>query len=409
MRLFYTWGIYCYRFAIGVASLFNVKAKSWITGRRKLFKLLAEQKEINGSIWFHAASLGEFEQGRPIIEKIKEYHPEKKILLTFFSPSGFEIRKNYEYADFVLYLPLDTIRNAQRFIKLSKPSMVFFVKYEFWFNFLHILKKNNVPTFLISGIFRKEQHFFKWYGKWFRKQLRVFDAFFVQNHESLSLLKNIGFENAILSGDTRYDRVYQISQNPKKFPLIEKFCDAQKVVVAGSTWSEDEDLLAQYIKENKGVRFIIAPHNTDEWHIQQIQNKIQLPSIRYSKLDEENVNKYNVLIIDSIGILAHLYQFAHIAYIGGGFGKGIHNVLEAATFNKPIVFGPKYHKFYEAKQLVEVQAAFSVNNYEQLRYSLNLLIEDKAFYNTSSQNALKIVEQNIGATQKIMEIIKSAL
>ena len=387
--------------SIRIAALFgNAKAKLWIEGRKNIFQKVKNKiSELNTPnsklIWFHCASLGEFEQGRPLIESIKALSlgrgvgGEAKIILTFFSPSGYEIRKNYEHANAVFYLPLDTKENAKKFIELIQPSMVFFIKYEFWYHYFMELHKRKIPVYVVSAIFRPDQLFFKWYGGLFRKLLKTVKHFFVQNENSKSLLNSLGINNVTVSGDTRFDRVFDTCQNVKSFPLIEKFKDNKKVLIAGSTWEQDEKLLVELatlspspLSQGRGVggevKLIIAPHEIHESHIQSIIQQLKnLTIVRYSQANEENVKGADVLVIDNIGMLSSLYQYGNIAYIGGGFSKGIHNILEAATFGMPVIFGPNYEKFQEAKELIRLGGAFSIDSYEALEKTINFLLGDE--------------------------------
>lgn len=405
MRTLYNISILVYQLIIKAASLFNSKAKLWLEGRKDIFKKLdakiSDASSGNPVVWFHCASLGEFEQGRPLIEKYKQLHPGTKILLTFFSPSGYEIRKNYPGADFIFYLSADTPSNARRFIEIVKPEAVYFVKYEFWFNYLHELKKKNVPVYLVSGIFRQEQHFFKFYGGWFRKQLGSFSHFYLQNEHSVALLNSIGYKNTTLTGDTRFDRVWEIAKNARAFPLVEKFKGNDAVLIAGSTWREDEKIISAVMPE--GFKLIIAPHETDEKHIEEICRQFSgFSTLRYSKADERNISSAQVLIIDNIGMLSSLYRYAEIAFIGGGFGKGIHNILEAATFGLPVIFGPNYEKFSEAKELIKLGGAFSIADKNEFE-KIILLLKDQQVLKTASHISRYYVESRTGATGKILE------
>ena len=370
MNTLYNISIWIFSIAIHIASLFHPKAKQWIKGRKGIFRKIEKTlKNEQNIVWFHCASLGEFEQGKPIIEGYKQKHPTHKILLTFFSPSGFEIRKNYKGADFIFYLPADTKRNAKRFIEITKPIKVIFVKYEFWFNYIAECKKQNIPFYSVSTIFRKEQSFFKY--SWFAKQLQHITHFFVQDKTSGDLLKSIRLTNYTISGDSRFDSVLTTTKNPKSFPLIEEFCKTKPTIICGSTWQKDEALLNQFIKENSQYNYIIAPHEIH--HISQLQK--QTGAQLFSTSNTENINSNNVLIIDSIGILSSVYQYANIAYIGGGFGTGIHNILEATAFGLPIIFGPNYSKFKEAKELIELEGAKSISNYIELAFAIDLLAD----------------------------------
>ena len=412
MLVLYNLIIYGYSFLIRIAGLFDKKASTWVKGRKRIFSNIADQIDpLDKLAWFHAASLGEFEQGRPIIESFREKFPQHKILLTFFSPSGFEIRKNYEGADYVFYLPIDTRTNAKRFIKLVNPAFVVFIKYEFWYNYLNILKQNNIPVFFVSSIFRKQQHFFQWYGSWFRKMLRTVSFFFVQNQESVTLVNSIGIAQVLKSGDTRFDRVFKIAQNTKSFPLIEKFSENENVLLAGSTWPADEEALYHLIHQIEGLKMIIAPHEIKEERIKSLMNLFNDNQIvRLSEADINNIGQAKILIIDGMGFLSHLYQYCTFAYIGGGFGKGIHNTLEAATFGKPVVFGPNYLKFAEAVDLVKLNGAFIINNKDDLvQVAFQLLKNDKTLL-SASQTCQDYVEGKKGATDiilnKISEIIQ---
>jgi 3-deoxy-D-manno-octulosonic-acid transferase len=407
----YNIGIHLYHFAILVASLSNQKARLWRQGRKNIFERL--QTTISGKdslIWFHCASLGEFEQGRPLIEEIKKTHPEYKILLTFFSPSGYEVRKNYEGVDYIFYLPIDTPGNAKRFISLANPKIAVFVKYEFWFNFQCALKKNNIPLFVVSANFRSNQHFFKWYGGWFRKNLKNFTHLFVQNEHSKSLLANVGISNVTVSGDTRFDRVAAITKQVKTFPLIGKFCNGQKVFIAGSSWKPDEDILIPFIDGHQGVfKFIIAPHEVNREHIETLCNSLKSDYILYSNLNEDNAQSADVLIIDCIGILSHVYQYGYITYIGGGFGKSIHNILEPATFGMPVIFGPNHEKFAEAIELKKLQGAFSISNAAEFNVLLNDWISDPSKVSAAANVSKTFVNNNTGACEIIMKRISTFL
>jgi 3-deoxy-D-manno-octulosonic-acid transferase len=407
MQFLYNLSIYLYLFAIKIASLFNAKAKLWSSGRSENFDKI--KSAINNQqsllIWFHCASLGEFEQARPLIEKYKTQNPTHKILLTFFSPSGYEIRKNYAFADYIFYLPIDTSANAKKFIELIKPKLVFFVKYEFWFNYLNELKRKNIPVYLVSGIFRENHYFFKWYSAWFRKQLNCFTHFYLQDEKSVELINAIGYINATVTGDTRFDRVADIAKNVKSFPLIEQFKQEKKVLICGSTWKEDEKIISDCSLHIADYKLIIAPHEIDDTRINSI---IQLFSnstiVRYSQANPENVKTADILIIDNIGMLSSLYQYGTIAYIGGGFGKGIHNILEAATFGLPVIFGSNYYKFNEAKELIHLGGAFSISNNEDFEATVKLL-GDKMVLQTASHIAKYYVQSRVGATDKILNSI----
>ena len=378
--------IHLYQFLIRIASLFNPKAKLWVDGRKDIFKNLTERIGAKDKIaWFHAASLGEFEQGRPVVETFRKQFPEYKILLTFFSPSGYEIRKDYEGVDYIVYLPIDTKKNASEFIRIVQPKLVIFIKYEFWFNYLKVLSENNVPVFFASVIFRKEQHFFQWYGAWSRKMLKRVSFFFVQNQASSDLLKSIGISQVLISGDTRFDRVFSIAKNAKKFPLVDKFAEGNKVFLAGSTWPADEEIIEKLVLKNPSLKLIIGPHEIHRERINSLVKKFASHEvIKYSEANDENISNARILIIDGMGFLSGLYQYCHIAYIGGGFGKGIHNILEAATFGKPVIFGPNYLRFAEAVELIQLKGAFTINNSSEIIYTEKLLSDNDAWQSASS-------------------------
>ncbi len=412
MRVIYSLSVNFYGFIIYLAALLkNKKASQWIKGRRNLFKdLELNIGEANDLLWFHCASLGEFEQGRPVIEAVKRKYPGISILLTFFSPSGYEIRKNYEFASYVCYLPLDRPGYARKFINIVKPKAVFFVKYEFWFNYLKQLKKKQIPVFLISGLFREKQHFFRFYGHWFKKHLYIFDHFFVQNQYSKELLKNHGITNATTSGDTRFDRVMEIAEKVKKIPNIEVFKDNKKILIAGSTWPPGEDIIIELINKTsfKDLKYIIAPHNVSKSHIKSIEKKLEKRSLRFTQLDHTNIKDVDVIIVDCIGYLSSLYQYGWIAYIGGGFGKSIHNILEPATFGLPIIFGPQYKKFMEANDLVELKGAFPIQGQKQFNALIQSFYAGAEKYDSSSKTVKSYIEKNSGATGKILDYLEKS-
>ncbi|NWJ52050.1 MAG: 3-deoxy-D-manno-octulosonic acid transferase [Bacteroidetes bacterium] len=408
MNILYQLSIQIYTLIIRIAAIFNPKAKLWISGRKDIFEKL-EQKLAGNThplIWLHCASLGEFEQGRPIIESLKEQLPETRILLTFFSPSGYEVRKNYAEADYIFYLPADTIGNAKRFIKIVNPKAVIFVKYEFWFNYIQQLSKRDIPIIIVSAIFRPTQHFFKSYGGWFRKGLAKINHFYVQTEESATLLQSIDINQVTISGDTRFDRVAAIAAQCKSFPLIEQFKGDHKIFLAGSSWPADEVLINTLYQEKLNLKYIIAPHEVHEEHIKAIEKQFSGATLRYSQANTANISQAEVLIIDSIGILSHLYQYAYIAYIGGAFGKGLHNILEAATFGKPVIFGPNYEKFKEAKDLIANGGAFCIHNAEELIKQTSQLLSNEQVYHEASQQCLTYVNSMKGATQLIVAAIK---
>ena len=404
MGILYNIGIYFYKLGIWFFSLFNDKARKLVVGQNQVFALLSEKIDPNSNyVWFHAASLGEFEQGRPVIEKMKLERPDTKILLTFFSPSGYEVRKNYPGADIICYLPLDTPNNVNRFVKLVKPSKAIFIKYEFWPNYLLALKANKIPAYSISAIFRPQQVFFKWYGKWYRELLSSFKHIFVQDAPSLQLLVKHGITEASIAGDTRFDRVYDLFTQAKQLPLIEEFCKGKQVLVAGSSWGKEEELLVRYQKEHPEIKLILVPHEIHKAHIEAISGLLDGKLIRYSEANSNNIQASNCLVVDVIGILSSIYRYANVAYIGGGFGVGIHNTLEAAVYGVPVVFGPNYQKFREACELIEESAAFSINDYKTLEIQLNnLFLETNA-----GKKAGAYVKKNTGATELIMKSIGS--
>lgn len=405
----YNISIRLYSAIVTIASFFNLQAKLWVKGRRNLFSRMEndfKRKKTDDKVfWIHCASLGEFEQGRPLIEALKLKSPELKILLTFFSPSGYEVQKEYVQADYVYYLPIDTPKNTKRFISIVKPSAAFFIKYEFWYNYLIELKKNNIPTYLVSGIFRTNQYFFKSYGKWFRNNLACFTHFFLQTDESQILLESIKYKNTTVSGDTRFDRVKEIAKRAKKFPLIEEFKKDYKLIVAGSTWYEDEKILSQL--NSPSYKLIIAPHEVDDVHVSSIISlfaQVNEQAICFSKANSEQVKNAKVMIIDSIGVLSSLYQYARIAYVGGGFGKGIHNILEPATFGVPIIFGPHFEKFNEAKELVRLGGAFPISTIDELGETVTMFESEEILENTSHVSQ-KYVNNHVGATERILSKI----
>ena len=402
-----------YNLAIGIYDLivhimapFSRKPRKMMKGHWVVYELLRQQIEKDARyIWFHAASLGEFEQGRPLIEKIRAKYPDYKILLTFFSPSGYEVRKNYRGADVVCYLPFDKPRNVKKFLDISNPVMAFFIKYEFWKNYLDELNKRRIPVYSVSSIFRKDQIFFKWYGGTYRNVLKNFDYLFVQNEASRRFLSKIGINKVTVVGDTRFDRVLQIREEAKELPLVEKFKGDSFTLVAGSSWGPDEDLFLEYFNTHPEMKLIIAPHVIDENHLVEIISKLKRPYVRYTRADERNVQKADCLIIDCFGLLSSIYRYGEVAYIGGGFGVGIHNTLEAAVYGIPVVFGPKYHKFMEAKQLIEAQGAFSISNYEELGSLFDRFLTDEHFHRETGSNAGFYVTYNAGGTDKVLSMI----
>lgn len=406
MSTLYRIGILIYILSVKIASIFNEKARKFVKGRKNWRKKLAEKIETNARyIWVHCASLGEFEQGRPLIEEIKNQFPEYRILLTFFSPSGYEIRKNYELADIVMYLPVDTRRNAKKFLQLVQPEKAFFIKYEYWHFYIGELKKRNTPLYIVSAIFRESQHFFKnsLWGKWYRKMLLKTEHIFVQNEKSAQLLQSIGLNNFTVSGDTRFDRVAAIARSVKEIPLVQKFKDSKPLLVAGSTWKPDEELLAAVINNNPGLKVVFAPHEVTEANMNRLEQLLKTSHIRFSKAEKNEVNRFQVLIIDSVGLLSSLYRYGNLAYIGGGFGVGIHNILEAATFGLPVIFGPNFEKFKEAVDLKNMGGAFPIRNFQQLESVLNNFLQDNSKLLAASTVCKNYVEKNIGSTNLIIK------
>lgn len=438
----YNIAIYIYLIGVAIGSLFNKKIKKMWRGEREAVDLLKEKVDPTAKyVWFHAASLGEFEQGRPLIEQLKATHPEYKILLTFFSPSGYEVRKNYEGADIVCYLPLDTIRNARRFLRAVHPVMAFFIKYEFWYNYLHILRHRGVPVYSVSSIFRPGQVFFKWYGRNYAKVLHCITHFFVQNEVSLQLLKGIGIDEATVVGDTRFDRVLQIKEQAKKLPIVEAFkgingkgdackedlsedagkgalsedackdnlsengCKGCKVFVAGSSWQPDEDIFIRFFNDHPDWKLIIAPHVIGEDHLAFILDKLQMKAVRYTQATEQSAAEARCLIIDCFGLLSTIYRYGEIAYVGGGFGVGIHNVPEAAVWGIPVLFGPNNKRFQEAQDLLACKGSFEVTDYDSFNTIISRLISDDKFRHQCGEASANYVKSRSGATDIIMKSV----
>lgn len=406
MKALYNLGIYIFSAVAYLISPFNSKASLWVKGRKNWAEKIMEKIDPGDqTIWMHCASLGEFEQGRPVIETIKNEMPGVKIVLTFFSPSGYEIRKNYEGADYIGYLPADTPRNAEKFISIVNPKFVIFVKYEFWNNYISTLYHKNIPIYLISSIFRPEQHFFQWYGSFFREMLKKFDKIFVQDIKSLELLSGIGIENSILCGDTRFDRVIQIAGTAKVIPQIEQFKAGEKLFLAGSSWKPDEEIIVQYInKYPDRMKWVFAPHEIDKPNIERLEKLFTVSHVRLSEFNESSVNA-RVLIIDNIGMLSSAYRYAYIAAIGGGFGKGIHNILEPASWGIPVMFGPDHKKFREAVDLINEKGAMTFNSFGEFSDILDKWLTDELFYLKSAKTAGNYICKNTGATSKIMQEI----
>ena len=413
--------IYFVLWGIAIASLFNEKVRKMWRGEREAFKILKQKVDPNAKyIWFHAASLGEFEQGRPLMERIRKDYPQYKILLTFYSPSGYEVRKNYEGADIICYMPVDTRLNAIRFLRLVRPVMAFFIKYEFWSNFLHILKHRNIPTYSVSSIFREDQVFFKWYGRSYAGVLKCFTRFFVQNEESKRLLEGIGITAVDVVGDTRFDRVLQIKEAAKQLPICEAFrtgvASSQsvdvphhdfKVFVAGSSWPPDENIFIPFFNEHKDWRLLIAPHVIAEEHLKLILSLIKGKKVvRYTQTTPEEAADADVLIIDCFGLLSSMYNYGDVAYIGGGFGVGIHNTLEAAVWNMPVIFGPNNKKFQEAQGLLKSGGGFEINTYEDFSGLMSSLMNDETFLKQAGDKAGTFVAHLAGATDKVLASVK---
>ena len=406
MKFVYTLIIYIYTGLIHIVSLVNHKASLWVKGRRKWASKLRENiGSGEKTIWFHCASLGEFEQGRPMIERIKDKAPDIKIVLTFFSPSGYEISKNYKLADYICYLPADTPGNAADFISIIKPSFAIFVKYEFWNNYISELSKRNIPLYLVSGIFRPDQHFFRWYGGFFRNILKKFTHIFVQDNRSSDLLHDIGIHNVTVAGDTRFDRVSQIAAAAKDLPVIEKFRGGEKLFMAGSSWRPDEEIIAGYINSDPGkMKWVFAPHEIEKPNIDRLEKLLITDVVRYSEFNEDS-HDARVLIIDNIGILSSAYRYAYIAAVGGGFGKGIHNILEPVCWGAPVLFGPDYKEFKEAVDLISEGGAFCFRNLDEFSSIINKWLENRELYKSSSSIAAGYIRQNTGATEKIIGIL----
>ncbi|WP_432222335.1 3-deoxy-D-manno-octulosonic acid transferase [Flavobacterium sp. TMP13] len=408
MLFLYNVVLYIAAFLLKIVALFNSKIKLFVSGRKDVFSTLSEKIEpTDKTFWFHAASLGEYEQGLPIIEKIKSTHPNHKIIVTFFSPSGYEVRKNNTVADVTVYLPMDTKSNAKKFIALVHPEKVFFIKYEFWLNYLSELQKNKIPTYLVSGVFRENQIFFKRYGGFYRKALTAFTYFFVQNEKSKKLLNDIHLSNVIVSGDTRFDRVVAILEKDNQLDFIAEFKNNTTTIVVGSSWPKDESSLIDYINSTaKNVKFIIAPHNIKMDQIEQLKNAIIKKTVLFSEKENQNLKEFDVFIIDTIGILTKIYSYADIAYVGGGFGNpGVHNLLEPATFGVPIVIGPNFSHFEEATALVQNHGCISISNAIELEHSFNKLISDVDLRKKQGLICSHFVQENKGATTTIFNAI----
>lgn len=416
--------IYIYQLGVIIASLFNEKVRKMWRGEREAIRILKEKVDPNAQyVWFHAASLGEFEQGRPLMEQLRQDHPEYKILLTFFSPSGYEVRKNYAGADIICYLPLDTITNARRFLRTIRPVMAFFIKYEFWYNYLHILKHRGVPVYSVSSIFRPGQIFFRWYGRQYSHVLKCFTHFFVQNEISKELLGTIGITNVSIVGDTRFDRVLQIKAAAKQLPIVEAFlsqpksgaaesgsAEAPKVFVAGSSWPPDEDIFIPFFNEHRDWKLIIAPHVIGEEHLKQIESKLAGRKVaRYSSLEDpenpEIPDNLEVLIIDCFGLLSSIYHYADVTYVGGGFGVGIHNTLEAAVWDVPVIFGPNNERFQEAQGLKACGGGYEITGADDFRRIMQRFIDTPQTITEAGRQSGAFVQQMTGATKKVLSAV----
>jgi len=407
MKWLYNLGILAYYLLVRIVSLRNEKARKWIEGRKDIFKRLRETITPGERIlWFHASSLGEFEQGRPVIESIRKLKPDYKILLTFFSPSGYELRKDYKYADYIFYLPLDTKKNAARFIDIVRPEKVFFIKYEFWYNFLTQLKEEGIPTYIFSALFRPSQIFFKPWGKWYLKAIATYEHIFVQNQESFDILHKFGFINVSVSGDTRLDRVGEIADAAPRLDKLEIFCGGQKAIIAGSTWKEDEDLFIPYLNKcPSGQKFVIAPHEVNPQSLERVCSALEKPYALYSTASHEELANAEVLIVDGYGYLVSVYRYGMLAYVGGGFTSGIHSTLEPAAFGLPVIFGPDYQKFQEAHDMLSLGAATCINNYEELEMQINNYRSNPGKLLSDAAIARGYVNKNRGASKEIVKYL----
>lgn len=405
--------MYIIQLGVAIGSIFNDKLRKMWQGERDAVQTLRKKVDPDADyIWFHAASLGEFEQGRPLMEQIKKSYPQYKILLTFFSPSGYEVRKNYEGADIITYLPIDTVGNARQFLRTVRPVMAFFIKYEFWYNYLHILQYRGIPAYSVSSIFRPDQVFFKWYGRGYGRVLKCFTRFFVQNEESKKLLESIGIHDTMVVGDTRFDRVLQIKEASKQLPIVERFVkgtpeDPKKVFVAGSSWQPDEEIFLKYFNNHRDWKLIVAPHVIGEDHLKFIFSLIKDKKVvRYTQATEDNVADADVLIIDCFGLLSSVYHYGDVAYVGGGFGVGIHNVLEAAVWGMPVLFGPNNKHFAEAQGLLQSGGGIEIEDYETFSLIMSQLSDGSAYYDTCGQEAGAFVQSLAGATKKVLSSVK---
>ena len=411
MTFFYNVGIWLYHMLVRASALFDPKAKEWISGRSRIFERIAQDVDPSARrAWVHCASLGEFEQGRPVIERLRQEFPEMEILITFFSPSVYKVIRDYEHANHVFYLPLDTARNARRFLELVEPDLIVFVKYEFWYHFLTEASRRSIPTVVIAASFRPDHRFFKWYGGLFRKMLAGISHIFVQTKESIDLLREIGIDSCSISGDTRYDRSFQQAKDPEPVELVARFKGERKVFIAGSTWPLGEEVIVQLINDNvfEG-KFIIAPHEISEARMEQLANSINRPVAFFTKCSIDTIHEYDVMIVDTVGYLTRIYQYGDYAYVGGGFSPFLHNTLEAFAFGLPTFFGPQYDKFWEAQEAVKNGAGFPISNIEDLKAQLSLLESDPMIYGMASEMSRNLIRQNTGATDKVMAYLVEKL
>ena len=404
MKLIYNFGIYCYKQLVALAGMRNAKARKLTQGQKGIFDYLSQHADPQGGyLWIHASSLGEFEQGRPLIEAIRKARPDTRILLTFFSPSGYEVRKNYPGADLVCYLPFDLPGNVKRFLDLTRPTQAIFIKYEFWANYLNELKRRNIPTYSISAIFRPNQVFFRFYGGYFRRILRNFTHLYIQNEQSRQLLAGIGITNVSVVGDTRFDRVSDIRLSAKDLPVIETFAQGKKVLVVGSSWPKDEEFILDYFNHRDDIKLIIAPHEIHESHLLFIESRLKRPTLRYTQATEATAATCDCLIIDCFGLLSSIYRYGTLAYVGGGFGAGIHNIAEAAVYNLPVIFGPNHRRFKEAHELIACGGGFAIDSGEAFRSTADRLLSDPDALATASYNAGHYIASHTGATRLILK------
>lgn len=404
--MLYNFIITLYSFAIRIASFFCEKPGKMVQGYKNTYKLLSQCVDSkNRYIWFHAASLGEFEQGRPLLESIRRKYPQYKILQTFFSPSGYEVRKDYEGADLVCYLPIDTLKNARKFLNLIRPEMAFFIKYEFWKNYLFLLHEYGIPVYSVSSIFRQEQIFFRWYGKEYAKVLEYFSHFFVQNEQSRQLLEKLGHQNVSVIGDTRFDRVIDIKCRAKELPIVDAFKNEQMTLVVGSSWEADEEIVIDYVNRHSELKLIIAPHVVNKEHVESIIAKLNRSYVLYTEAQEGNVGKADCLIMNCYGVLSSIYRYGEIAYIGGGFGEGVHNVLEAAVYGVPVIIGPNNHRFQEIQDLLGLKGAFQITDPASFNLLMDRLVSDEQLLKKSSSIAGTYVSGHAGATRQIQDYL----